>query len=435
MVKRGAVALVTIVTIVLLLSVLPATAQSGALVAFINGSGQLVISDGDSGYRWVVTNPGEVLNNTLGFNWSPDGSRLFYAVGSGEVSLRVASTSNQGLIEIGRVSGSLSGGQWTPNGASVVVGVDGSVLSLAADGSGAQELAGGQGSVYVPSPSSATVTTQQPSSVSPDGSSLFFWRGDGRYAIQSGSGAFISPGTNDATATNSGLWSNAAPLVAYWGFSGNSILSVTNALSGETVTLDSGRSAPINPVAWVTNSTRLIYRDGSNTVKITDLSCLQGGCGTNPLESGVDLLPATASDIRYANNWVYFVDGGQVKAVRPDCATGGGCLGQAVVLGSNVAPRSSFDVGGSRLVYTAFAQDSSNPADREVRLVDTSCLATGDCQFPTLQTGAVAGRMSADGTYVLTESVSGGLSSLRTTDGQLTFLSDGAGLLSTVQWN
>src|SRR5215470_6015853 len=94
----------------------PVSAQGSANAAFINSSGQLIVSSGDGSYRWIVTNPGESLASPLGFTWSPDGRRLFFAVNNGAVSLRIGDLASQSVAEIGQASGSaITGGQWTPD--------------------------------------------------------------------------------------------------------------------------------------------------------------------------------------------------------------------------------------------------------------------------------------------------------------------------------
>lgn len=416
----------------------PVFAQGAPLVAFVNSSGQLIVSSGDGGYRWILTNPGEALVSGLGYAWSPDGGRVFFAVGSpGDASLRVGDVNSQGVYEIGRAGGALSGGVWLPNGYGVLV-ADGSVIRLyPADGSGAQDVVSGAALI---SPF-ANDRPQLPSasSISPDSRFVFYWQGSGSYAIQAIDGSGLSfglPGTNDAYARQSGLWSNAAPLVAYWGYNGSAVLSVTDASNGQTITLDSGRTAPINPLAWFPGTSHLVYRDASSTVKIADVSCVSGGCGGNPLQAGATLMPGSASDVQFVNDWGFYLDGEAVKAIHISCLSGD-CINSAVTLGGQAAPQTIMDVGGGLLVYTAYTSDPYNGADREVRVVNLGCLGNpSSCGAQTVMGGAVAGMLSSDGSFVTVEQVGGGLNSLRLYDRQLTYLSDSAGysLLATARW-
>jgi len=417
--------------------VTPVSAQSRSNLAFVNSSGQLVVSSGDGSYRWIVTNPDETLVAPLGFTWSLDGRRLFFAVNAGYVSLRVGDIASQSVVEIGQASGSqFTGGQWTPDGSGVLVAVDAQLNFYSANGGGSTLLSG-QGGLRLISPfADAEPNLAQARSLSPDGRYIFYWQSSGQYAIlpTQGGSPLALPGTNNPDAPQSGLWSDSGSLVAYWGSAGgSSTLSVTNAANGQTVTLNSGRTAPITPVAWRPGSQQLIYRDTSNTVKIADLSCLNNGCGGDPLESGVDLLPATASDIQVVAGWALFVDNGQVEGVHLDCASAGNCIGSIALIGSNAAPQTILDAAGNTLVYTAYNQDAYNPADREVRAVNLSCLGAS-CQPQALVSQAVAGLVSPDGAYVVVDQGGNGMNALSLQSLQLTYLS-GAGnnLLTTAR--
>jgi hypothetical protein len=412
------------------------SAQGSTNVAFINSSGQLVVSSGDGGYRWIVTNPGESLASPLGFTWSPDGRRLFFAVNNGTVSLRIGDLASQSVAEIGQVSGNaITGGQWTPDGQNILVAVDDHITAYSAGG-GSSDLLSGQGGVRLVSPfADQEANLSQARSLSPDGRYVFFWLNSGQYAILPIGGSPLAlTGTNNPDAPQSGLWSDSGPLVAYWGSNGSSMLSVVNAANGQTVTLNSGRTAPITPVAWRPGTQQLIYRDTTNYVKIADLSCLNNGCGGNPLESGVELLPATASDIQVANDWALFLDNGQVEGVNLNCAGSGNCAGSIAVLAGNVAPQTRLDTAGNRLVYTAYTQNPGNPADREVRAIDLGCLG-GTCQPQALLSQAVAGLMSPDGAYVIVDQGGNGMSSLSLQSLQVVSLSSaGNNVLNTARW-
>ena len=73
-------------------------AKSSPLVAFVNSSGQLIVSSGDGSYRWIVTNPGETLAGDTA--WT--GNRLLFAVARRKSSLRGCRTpASQAVSEIG----------------------------------------------------------------------------------------------------------------------------------------------------------------------------------------------------------------------------------------------------------------------------------------------------------------------------------------------
>lgn len=411
-------------------------AQGTPNLAFVNNSGQLVVASADGGNRWIVTNPGETLVNPLGFTWSPDGRRLFFAVNlGGEVSLRVGDFGSQSAYEISRASGSLSGGEWTPDGRAVVIAANDTIYLMNADGSGAAPIAGGAGApVAIPSPFAVDrPNLPQARALSADGNYIFYWQG-GSYAVQSlGGSAATLPGGNDAGARQSGLWSSAAPLVAYWGFEGSAVLSVTNAANGQTVTLNSGRSAPVTPAGWRPGTTQLVYRDASNFVRIADLGCLNSGCGSNPLESGIELLPTSANEIQIGRDWAYFIDGEQIRAVNMNCAGSNNCAGSIVTIGVNVAPQTGMHVAGSTLTYTAYSQSPYDPADRTAAAINLNCLSNpASCQ-PTALVGGTAGLVSPDGQFVTVGR--GGIDTVQVGSLALTELSGSGASLNSARWS
>jgi hypothetical protein len=438
MLGRGRLLLLSLLLLTLpfLFNVRSISAQNSAHIAFLNSSSQLVVSSGDGGMRWIVTDPGETLVMPVGFSWSPDGGRLFFAVGSGsDASLRVGDVASQSVSEFGRASGQLSGGDWAPNGSSVILGVNNQVLAYPVGGGDPSALVNGRGPVTLHSAfdgANSQPNLAQSRSLSPDGRFLFYMD-NGRNTLLANGSASALPGTNDANGRQNGIWSDAAPLVAYWGYESNSLIAVTDAENGQTITLDSGRSMPISPVAWIPGLAHLIYRDNSTSIRIADLSCLQSGCGDNPLQNGVELLPATATEIQVTANRVYFVDNGTAQVIDLSCAGNGNCAGSAQPFGTNVAPQTWLDLGGNTLSYTAFTQDAYNAADREVRVADLDCLP--GCAPQPAQAGSVGGMVAPNGGFVVIED--GGLSVLRLYDKQVTSLSDRAGgsLLATARWN
>lgn len=426
------------VTLALLLSPMPAQAQGVTPLAFVNNSGQLVVTSGNGSIRWIVTNPGESLALPMGFTWSPDGRRIFYAVNTGGgVSLRVGEVSSQQSVEIATSGSGVSGGEWFPDGTSVLVAENGSAFRLAINGSSASEVASGVGQLISP------YNTDRPNlqiarSLSPDGSFLFFWNGGG-YTLQAvGGGGVTLPLSNDANARSSGIWADNAPLVAYWGFSpgGTSSLAVTNAANGDTIILDSGRTAPIAPAAWRPGTSQLVYRDASNVVRLADVGCLLSGCGGNPLESGVGVAPATASDMQFGvqRDWLFYRDGEGVFAVNLGCVGSNNCLQSAVSLGGNSAPQTWLHVAGNTLAYTAYTQDARNPADREVRVVNLNCLGSPpSCQPTGVVAGMTAGLVSPDGGFVTADQNGAGLNSINLSSGTVVNLS-GSVNLTRARW-
>jgi hypothetical protein len=61
------------------------------------------------------------------------------------------------------------------------------------------------------------------------------------------------------------------------------------------------------------------------------------GCGANPLESGVQVLPPTAGEIQTDGNFIYSLDGTTLYALPLSCIDSASCAAGAVV-GSNAAP-------------------------------------------------------------------------------------------------
>jgi hypothetical protein len=374
--KNGRVLmLVVFCFLIALLGTLPAAAQSAPLVAFVSSSGQLIVSSGDGSYRWIVTNPGETLAGDP--TWSANGSSLYFAVNTGsEISLRAANVSQQNIAEIGKASGR----------------------------------------VFV---------------ISPDGSAVFYQQNDGSFALLTSGGTVPLPISNDYGARYNGLWADAAPLVAYWGYAGNSTLGVTNAANAQTVMLDSGRSAPIAPLAWRQGTAQLFYRDAAGSIRLADLSCLQSGCGNNPLDAAATLAAADA-DVTSDGTWLYYRSGDTVTAVLLTCPAD--CGSSAVAVAGSAAPQTSLHAANGILVYTGYAQNPNDPNDREVRRLSLGCMSNpGSCAPQTILQGAVAGDVSDNGRYVVVELASG-LSSLDLSTGAQTYLSDRGAPLASAHW-
>lgn len=420
-----------LVAVLMMWAVLPAAAQSSARVAFVNGSGQLVVSSSDGSFRWIITNPGEFLADPVGYTWSPAGDRLFFAVDLGaDVSLRVADIPAQSISELGQVpNAGISGGQWLGSG--VVVSAGGRIVYIDTSSGAVTDLITGQGDIGLMSPySNGDPNLASSTSVSPSGDYVFYRQGDGRYAVADlGNGAaFPLPGMNEPDARLNGLWSDITSLVAYWGFEGNSILSVTDAATGATVTLDSGRTTPINPIGWREGTSQLVYRDGAGIVRLADLTCLFSSCSANPLEGGVEVLPASAMDVLIDGDWAFYREGDGVFGLWLGCATSS-CSGSAVPLGGSAAPGTMIHAAGGTLAYTA-----GDSYSREVRVVSLSCLTSGGCSPQSVLSGAASGLVSPDGASVVVEQQGAGLNVLNLTNGTTANLSDG-GALATARWN
>jgi hypothetical protein len=422
--------------------VTPASAQGGAYIAFVNLSGQLIVSSADGAYRWIVTNPGEMLVTPLGFNWSPDGRLLFFGVNlNGAASLRFADPASQSAYEAAQISGgSLSGGGWTPDSRGIVFS-DGSSIRFLGTDSALMELISGQAGASLFSPfADSRPNLPAARSLSPDGRYVFFQQGDGRYAVTAldGSSAFPLPGTNELNARQSGLWASASPLVAYWGYEGgSSFLSATNATSGQTVTLNSGRSAPVNPILWRPGTSQLVYRDANGLVRSADLACLASTCSASPLDAGLEMLPASASEITTDGASLYYVDGTSVMALPLSCIDAGACVGSAVQIAANAAPGTMLSVGGTTLAFTGFSANPNDVNDRQVQLVQLNgCQSSGGCQV--LSTGfGLAGLVSRDGLALAVDVPGTGMQAISLTSGAASYLSDsmsGAGL-PTARWN
>ncbi len=426
-----------VLIVFLLLTSISASAQGGApLIAFVNSSNQLVVSSADGAYRWIVTNPGETLLDPPGYHWSADGRQLFFAIRDGaEASLRIADAGSQTVREIGRTAETITGGGWA--GGSMILASGSRIARYPADGSGAVDALVQDGglSFFV---SGARPHLQDERSLSPDGRyALYLIASNRNYAAAAldGSATTVVPLTNEPNAVQSGLWADNAPLVAFWGYGATSNLAVANAATGATLLLDSGRSVPITPLAWRPGTTQLIYRDAGGFARIADVGCLLSGCADNPLQSGGELLPASAADVQTDGTWVYYRDGEQIQALNLGCVGSNNCLSSAVALGANAAPGTIMHVSGGRLAYTAYASDPNNPADRQVSVVDLVCLGNpATCSATPVLSGATAGLVSPDGRYVVVEMAAGGLNVLDITSGATAYLSDAGARLLSARW-
>jgi hypothetical protein len=410
------------------------SAQAGPLVAYASAAGELIVRSADGGFRWQVTNPGEMLSAAPGFTWSPDGQHLFHAVvlPGGAISLRFATPALQRTYEAAQISGALlSGGVWLPDGRGVIFGDGESIRALGMDSS-LTTLVASQPGVRIHSPYSDVRSAA--SAISPDGQHVFFQQGDGRYALAglAGGSAFPLPGANDADTPESGLWSGAAPLVAYWGYEGGSLLSVTHAVSGQTITLSSAGPAPMPPVLWLPGTTVLLYRDAVGAVRSADLGCLLSACAGSPLEAGLEVLPASAGAIHSDGDTLYYRDGARVLALPLRCVVDGGCA--AVLLAENAAPETLLSAAGGVLAYTGFAASAADPADRQALLIRLDgCQVAGSCAPLSVGNGA-SGMLSRDGSAALVERTGEGPAVLLLATGVLTPLDGAAGLISA-RWN
>ncbi|MFN8528337.1 MAG: hypothetical protein U0670_06985 [Anaerolineae bacterium] len=402
-----------------------AHAQSSDLLAFVNPSGQLIVTSADGYLRWIVTNPGEPLAGSLGFTWSPDGSRLFFGVDyGGTVSLRVGDAYAQSWQEIGQVSSSATGGDWTANGSAILIADQTTVTLFSSGGGIASQVNVGQPVSAISPGLNTRPYLSIEHSLAPDGSSALVQTGGGEYLLVSFNGSVANTGiTNDRNARGAGLWSDNAPLVAYWGYTGNSVLAAAYAPAGSGITADSGRAAPVTPVAWMQNSTLLLYRDVSPYIRAADLGCLPN-CG-DAFGSGVDALPSSAADTQTDNGQIFFRDGSSIKALSGNCVYAGSCLGSEQTLIGDADGVSGFDVRSGRLVYTS----SSGTA---VIHVD-DCAGGGLCSPVLSLPYTRAGTLSPSGSYATIDS-NGSLGILDFSTGAVFDLGQGIAL-DRARWN
>jgi len=388
-----------LIFVVLCLCIPLTSAQSDDLLAFLNGSGQLVVSSGDGSTRWIATNPGQVIDEAYGFGWTDSGTLVFALDGFGALEGDPTSQAIQPFeLNIADRTAYLRGVRTRPNIA-------------------------------------------QPDGLSTDGAYGFVW-GDGRYfTVPVGTTAgFRLRLVGDNDAQGSGLWSDVAPLVAYWGFNndvGGTALAVWNPATETDMVVNSGSTIPVPPVAWQANTTNLIFRTGSGDVRLADVGCLVSGCSDNPLENGILLAPSSANHIQVTADRAYYVDNQQVYGVDLTCVDSDNCLDSRFVVGQNAVPLSMMHISNNRLVYTSFTSDPNNAIDRTVQVVDLTC--TPDCAPQAILQGAMSGLVSPSGDFVMVDVVGEGLNILNISGGGLVYLTEtmggqlGAGL-TTARW-
>ena len=396
-------------------------------VAFVNNSGQLIVVRADGLNRWIVTNPGEYLQSTIGFNWSPNGNRLLFAVEQGNVvHLRIGDATNQIITEIAQLQGTVSGGRW----------LDNNTLQFAENNQLIQVDIQGNAESIATLPT--TIILQSHGSTLDD--HIFFWQNgqNGILDVNTPDNSHSLELSNVQDARNNGIW-NADNLIAYWGFANNgtSSLAVTNVNNDATITLNLNQSAPLTPLTWIDNSSQLVYR--ADTIRITDVNCLRNTCNNNPFEEGISILPLTATDVQVSNNWIYSQNGRTIQAVNLECVANNSCLNNAITIAENVAPRTTFSLVDNRLIYTAFTQNANDNNDREIRILDIDCVNTVSCQAQSILSSSVAGELSADGEYVIADILGTGLSLIELDTRNVTVISNSMGQLGTgldgIRWN
>jgi hypothetical protein len=386
------------VGLLLLLWIPISTAQSDSMLAFMNGSGQLVVSSGDGATRWIVTNPGQVIDESLGFAWTADDNLTFALQGAG-----------------------------------VFLGEPNSQAITPVDAQNVENLS------YLRSLTNRA-NIEQPQGTSADGQYAFV-ADSGRYFVVelSGNVATQLPITGNNSAQGSGLWADTTPLVAYWGLDSNSssALSVLHAPTQNMIITDSGSSIPMPPIAWLPNTTGLVFRTATGDVQIADVGCVVNGCGDNPLLSGISIAPSSANHIQVTASHIYYVDGEQVIGVDLSCARNNNCLESRFVIGQQVVPLSMIHIRNDRLVYTSYTSNPNDPSDRTIQFVDLTC--SPNCPPQPIFNGAMAGLLSPAGDYLMVDIVGEGLNILQLNSGGLVYLTDtmggqlGAGL-NTARW-
>jgi len=422
----------------LIFLIFPAQAQGSdaPLLAFLNSSGQLVVASADGATRWIVSNPGETLRPELGFSWSPDGTQIFYAVqqGNQQTSLRIGDATTQSIVEVGTVSGMVSGGEWVGDAVRVVSDDADALYSqdriVQSSNSVAHLLTPFQVSeAYLARVSSFSANTD-----------VAFAQRNGGYGLLSPNGDFSGLGIGNARAARrSGLWADDEPLVAYWGNTsetGDNALAVTNAETGSTITLTVSSSTPVQPILWLTDSTTLVYRDASSQLRAANVACLLDQCASNPLEAGIMFLPASANDVQQiSDERVVFRAEEALYSLDPACLDEDACPENIVILLEQVAPRTFFDAVGSSIAITIYSDTATDPADRTALVLDTTC--SEDC-VPFAVPNAISGLLSPDEDYLVADVLGDGLYIVSVNEGSRVYLT-GSGsrndLLQTMRWN
>ncbi len=400
-----------IILILMLLVAGIVTAQSNApRLAFVNDAGQLVVASADGQMRWIITNPGESLHPTFGFTLSPDGEQIAMAISSGDiVSLRIGHISSMAVKEVTQLSGTITGGVWTPDGDVIVS--DGTMIARYSLDAVQVHISDAELSLISPY-SDDRPYLDRGRSLSPDGSTLFYQQA-GVYTLQSGSSSPLRLDLSNAPGLpSSGMWSDAALMVAYWGASssGTTALAVTNATSGSSITLDSGSSAPVMPVAWEPGSTRLLYRDPTGLVRLADLACLNSGCADNPLQNGQPVIPATGTDLQFSAGRLIYRDGDRLQMLDLPCVAAGNCLESGQTLASSMVPDTLVHGAGAVAAYSISGESGASA----VQIADLACQP--DCSPRSIVAGGVAGLLSADGSYLIVQNFADGLQVLRLSD-------------------
>jgi hypothetical protein len=384
-----------LLTVIGMLMLAPAVtfAQSAPMLAYLNAGGQLVIADAGGDNRWIVSNPGEVLapNSTLA--WTANGQQLFFAVSaSGQTSLRVANVAQRNVREMTVIGGNISGGEWADGNSAVIVGTTNGLNRITLDGTATLVAPNGQ-----------TISGR---TVAKDGRFLLYGIGGGLATDSSNGGNPTAlDGANDPRAAGLGLWADSAPIVAYWtvGSAGTSRLNITPASAPfNTLIVDSGTGVPLAPLAWVPNSTILIYR-GASGVQAVDAACVQrGGCGG---VAPVRILPISAANVTVSASGIVYTLNGGLFGAPISCINAGDCSGAQL---DAVAASTTLAANGDTLVYVG--------ADSVLRALSLACLSHGGCAPSALNLSAAVYRVSPDGRYALVTR-NGELLSVRLNDG------------------
>ncbi len=373
------------ITVVALLAafIVPVMAQGNATrLAYVNGSGQLVIINADGANRWIVTNPGEQLAANVELAWSPNGRQLFFAVQQGgQTELRLANTNDQSVTTLVALGG-VSGGEWTSDSAGIIVGTPDGLLRL--------DLNARQAEVLVPGGQFINGSV-----IAPTGNALFFYQ-NGSFTVRSQNGTVTAlPGRNNVSAANVGLWAPRQPFVAYWAFNdrGNSTINVANATTAETVIIDSQSAVPVTPLSWIPGTTQLIYRSATGVMAV-DVGCLQNGCGAVP--TPVQILPVTAGNLAASGNGaLLYSDGNVVFSVGSACVAAGDCTQNRVELGP---------LAGNTVATAARNTAAFTTSDGTVQLVnDLGCVGSGNCTLTATGLNGTVFSMAPAGNHLLVD--------------------------------
>ncbi|GAB1422323.1 hypothetical protein MASR2M15_25510 [Anaerolineales bacterium] len=399
-----------------------ASAQEGQFVAFMNSAGQLLISSQDGQIRWILSDPGQTIATQQLPKWSFDGHRLLYALDLGQQSfdLRMVDAPSQSLIASTPIN-PFGGADWV-SGQNALVAQGSELLVF---NTALQSLGTFQGNLRL----LQTVQTG-------NGVLALLVEGNAYRLFNANNTAlFELPGQYDAR--THGHTTNEQGLIAYSSRdeSGGSLLVVVSA-NGTFFAHPSASTSPMQALTF-TGDRRLNYRDVSGVIRIADVSCVLTSCGVDPFSSALDILPASAGEIKLNGNTLVYKDANQLLMAPITCLNTGSCNASAAVLATNVALRLPyFMADNGKLFYTGFNNNVADVSDRHLFSADLAC---ADCGAQLLRSGALAVDLSSDGRKLVIDDADEGLNILDLASGSLVFLAPPAAnwgnALPFVRWS